>query len=182
MYDQLMWGYGCNSVEAWGMGIPVIAGADQWTIRRMSDLWKTLPFVAAQPMRLKGVIRKMVKSKQMRDDAAGVGLAHVLKYHDELPSLAILAELYGEAMKVRSRPRIEGKGVVFRSSRHKAMDFDGIRVDFTKGAVEVTDVEVVARSVPRQRLGPCSVSLRKRAWRERRLSRRACLLGLPLIT
>lgn len=145
VYDQLMWGYGCNSVEAWGMSIPVIAGADQWTIRRMSELWKTLPFVAAQPMSLKGVIRKMVKSRQMREDAAGVGLAHVLRYHDELPSLTILAQLYADAMSIRHRPRIQGKGVTFMSSRHKPMDFDGIRVDFSKGPVEVTDVEVIRK-------------------------------------
>ena len=145
LYDQLNFGYGCNAVEAWGMGIPVIAGADHWTIRRMVDLWGTLPFVAAQPMSLKGIIRKMVKSEQMRKDAAAVGLAHVLKYHDELPALEILAGLYHDAMAVRAKPRIQGKGVTFNSTRHKPMDFAGVRVDFSKGPVEVTDVEVVAK-------------------------------------
>ena len=26
--DQVLLGYGCNAIEAWGMGIPVIAGVD----------------------------------------------------------------------------------------------------------------------------------------------------------
>ena len=26
--DQMILGYGCNAIEAWGMGIPVIAGVD----------------------------------------------------------------------------------------------------------------------------------------------------------
>ena len=143
LYDQLNYGYGCNSVEAWGMGIPVIAGADHWTIRRMADLWGTLPFVAAQPMSLKGVIRKMVKSEQMRKDAAAVGLAHVRKYHDELPALEILAQLYRDAMNVRKKPRIQGKGVLFSSSKMKRMHIDGQEIHFVDGVATVTDAKVV---------------------------------------
>ena len=145
VYDQLMYGYGCNSVEAWAMGKPVIAGADQWTLRRMKDLWGALPFVVAQSSSLKGIIRKMVQSEQMRQDAAATGHAHVLRFHDELPALTILAELYHDAIALRNKPRIEGKGVQFRSARKKVMTYAGQPVDFREGVATVTDVEVVEK-------------------------------------
>ncbi len=143
VYDQLAFGYGCNSVEAWGMGIPVIAGADTWTLRRMQDLWGYLPFLPATTASLKGQLRKMVKSRQMRQDYAGHGMHHVLTYHDELPALAILAQLYADAIRKKSVPRIQGKGVQFRSRTGLPMHIDGIPVDFEGGIATVTDEVVI---------------------------------------
>ena len=34
-FDQVQLGYGCSAIEAWGMGLPVIAGGDAWTEARM---------------------------------------------------------------------------------------------------------------------------------------------------
>jgi len=144
VYDQLMFGYGCNSVEAWAMGKPVIAGADDWTLRRMRSLWGGLPFQPATSHSLKGVIRKMVQSADMRDEAAQRGVAHVLKYHDELPALEILAQLYRDAITLRHKPRIHGKGVLFQS-RKRALMVDGQRIEFNGGQAVVTDEVVVER-------------------------------------
>src|SRR6185369_446611 len=53
VFDQLAFGYGCNAVEAWGMGIPVIAGAeDQWVLNRMDQEWGGLPFMLATTQNL----------------------------------------------------------------------------------------------------------------------------------
>jgi hypothetical protein len=145
VYDQLMFGYGCNSVEAWAMGKPVIAGADEWTLKRMGDLWGDLPFERASEDTLKAVIRKMVKSAAMREDAAQRGLQHVMRYHDELPALEKLAELYHDAMVIRRKPRIQGKAVTFISQGRHRMVVDDQTVEFRGGSATVTDEEVVRR-------------------------------------
>ena len=48
-FDQVQLGYGCNAIEAWGMGIPVVAGADDWTLDAMRREFgtRTLPFMVA---------------------------------------------------------------------------------------------------------------------------------------
>ncbi len=152
VYDQMMFGYGCNSIEAWGLGAPVVAGADPWTIARMRELWGTLPFAEAEEKTLKGVLKGLVQSSDMRAEYAARGLAHVRKYHDEKPALATLMELYHDAMEKQWRPRIKGKGVMFQH-RRKMLIVDGQRLDFSTGTLEVTDVEVVRklRDLQRQR-------------------------------
>src|SRR6185369_9466577 len=100
VFDQLAFGYGCNAVEAWGMGIPVIAGAeDPWVIQRMSDLWGYVPFYEAGAASLKASVKRMVESADLRARAAEEGLNHVRTYHDEKPALAILADLYEQAIR-----------------------------------------------------------------------------------
>ena len=55
--DQVLLGYGCNAIEAWGMGIPVIAGVDPEKAKAivkqyippdtrdvMLSIWGELPF------------------------------------------------------------------------------------------------------------------------------------------
>ena len=145
VYDQLTFGYGCNSVEAWGLGKPVIAGADEWTLNRMARIWPSVPFEEATTETLKDVIRRMVKSEAMREDAANRGMVHVLKYHDELPALERLAELYHDAIRIRTKPRIHGKGVTFHSATRRSMTVDGQVVQFNKGSAVVTDVAVVSQ-------------------------------------
>jgi hypothetical protein len=105
VYDQLMFGYGCNSIEAWGMGIPVISGGDAWTLNRMDEMWGALPFAEAEESTLKDVIRGLVMSADMRQEYAERGLAHVRKYHDERPALDRLLELYELAIKTYHRQR-----------------------------------------------------------------------------
>ena len=70
-------------------------------------------------------------------------MQHVLRYHDELPALERLAELYHDAMKLRNQPRIQGKGVLFASRTKKRLTVDGQDVEFRDGQALVTDVEVV---------------------------------------
>jgi hypothetical protein len=99
-FDQVKLGYGCNAVEAWGMGIPVIAGADAWTLAKMREVYgtKDLPFYEATEDTILDAVLDLVSSKVTRSKYAKRGLAHVRKFHDELPALTRLAELYTKAI------------------------------------------------------------------------------------
>jgi hypothetical protein len=148
VFDQLLWGYGCNGVEAWGMGIPVISGAEEWTLSRMAQEFPAVPFEEANERTFKDVLRAMVKSADLREDAAQRGLAHVRKYHDELPALTRLAELYAKAIKHHTRVLIPSKAdsVTFRNSKGKLVyDDEGNRIVFHDGLVKVSDPFVIER-------------------------------------
>jgi hypothetical protein len=149
VYDQLLYGYGCNAVEAWAMGIPVIAGADDWTLDKMFETWGQMPFLVADEQTLKHGIRKMVGAAQMRADWAAFGMAHVRKYHDEKPALEKLAELYHEAIRTKTRIRIPGKGVpavTFRTKGKQVYDLEGQPIVFPPSRVlKVNDPDIITR-------------------------------------
>ena len=97
-FDQVGLGYGCNAVEAWGMGIPVIAGAEEWTLNRMKALWGSLPFYTATEATTGMAVARLADNPERRARWAKKGMAHIRRYHDELPALTRLAELYRMAM------------------------------------------------------------------------------------
>ena len=99
-FDQVKLGYGCNAVEAWGMGIPVIAGADDWTLNQMRSVYDTseLPFYAATEDTIAAALVAM-SDKATPYHLCRRGMAHVRRYHDELPALARLASLYRYAIE-----------------------------------------------------------------------------------
>ena len=98
-FDQVKLGYGCNAVEAWGMGIPVIAGADPWTLAKMREVYgsEALPFYEATEDTIADAIEAL-STKKLRTQYAKRGMAHVRKFHDERPALTRLAQLYSMAM------------------------------------------------------------------------------------
>jgi hypothetical protein len=99
-FDQVKLGYGCNAVEAWGMGIPVIAGADEWTLQQMRRVYDTkdLPFYEATEDTISAALVDMA-SEGKRSEYAARGMQHVRRYHDELPALSRLASLYRYAIE-----------------------------------------------------------------------------------
>lgn len=107
-FDQVKLGYGCNAVEAWGMGIPVIAGADDWTLAKMREVYGNdrLPFYEATPATIAAAVRDLATHKAKRTQYAARGLKHVRKFHDELPALTRLAQLY--AMTLDANPEKQG--------------------------------------------------------------------------
>jgi hypothetical protein len=143
VYDQMTFGYGCNSIEAWGLGVPVVAGADEWTLAKMREMWGRLPFAEATEQTLYDVLKGLIKSRDMRDEYAERGLVHVRQYHDECPALATLLELYEEAIGNRLRPRIKGKAATFDYTGGQTMRVDGQQLDFSKGPITVDDTVVV---------------------------------------
>ena len=147
VFDQLLYGYGCNSIEAWCMGKPVISGADEWTLGRMTKEWGKVPFAEADETTLGGVLRTLAASEMTRKEYGRRGQAHVRKYHDEKPALAKLAELYAKAIRHYVTPRIPGKGetVTFRSTKGKRVYLDSDPIDFTDGSLRTDDPLVIAR-------------------------------------
>lgn len=149
VFDQLAWGYGCNAVEAWGLGVPVVSGADEWTLQRMrQEFGKAgLPFMEATAETLKDVIRELVVSKDLRAKWAAKGMRHVRKYHDERPALAKLAELYGMTVygyEAPRRARLE-RPVKFRCVRNRVMQAAEEQVVFVNGEYATSDPFVIQR-------------------------------------
>lgn len=106
-FDQVKLGYGCNAIEAWAMGVPVVAGADDWTLTKMREVYgsKKLPFAVASEETIADVLRKLVKSPIMRAEYGELGKKHAYRFHAEKPALTRLAELYGMAIaKMRNAP------------------------------------------------------------------------------
>ena len=81
-FDQHLLGYGNNALEAWAMGMPVIAGASDLIIDRMRREWGYLPFYR---MGLPGLldldVGAMARSADLRSEWAERGMAHIARYH-----------------------------------------------------------------------------------------------------
>ena len=144
-FDQVILGYGCNAVEAWGMGIPVIAGAQPWTLGKMTEMWGGLPFYEATEQTIVDAIRMLVQSADLRAEYAEKGMAHVRKYHDEKPALERLVELYAETLKGVETRRAQIPAVTFHSTYHKPITVRGEAITFKDGVVTTTDPDVIAR-------------------------------------
>lgn len=101
LFDQLTLGYGCNAIEAMGMGIPVVAGIENpvWQDHAVSryDLRASptgLPFISANPADLADILEKLVISSELRQFWAEIGLKHANKWHSEQFSVQQMSEIY----------------------------------------------------------------------------------------
>ena len=146
-FDQVILGYGCNAVEAWAMGIPVIAGADPWTLDAMARTFGQLPFYETTESGIADAIRALVMSSDLRAEYAERGLRHVRKWHAERPALERLAELYALTLKESriKRERTSLDPVTFTSRDKQRISFDGQYVTFVDGKATVTDLALIER-------------------------------------
>ena len=91
--DQFLLGYGCNAIEAWGMGIPVIAGVQpekcvplirqsipQDTTDRMLEQWGSFPFPLTTEETLMTEIARMLDPVYRRQ-WSDTGTAHFHRHH-----------------------------------------------------------------------------------------------------
>lgn len=92
--DQLWLGYGNNAIEAWAMGIPVIAGASDDVIEAMAREFGTIPFLRTSPNMLVPDIRTMLRDRELYDAYVAAGQAHVTRYHDPKAWLRRTLKLY----------------------------------------------------------------------------------------
>lgn len=92
-FDQVTLGYGHNAVEAWGMGIPVIAGASKFTTERMTERFDRLPFYEATEGTIHDALAALV-DPVVRGQYAGFGSGHVRRWHDGRETVAQLVRLY----------------------------------------------------------------------------------------
>lgn len=99
--DQLRLGYGGNAVEAWAMGLPVVAAAPDDILRRMRREYRSqLPFYAADIEALQADLRALIHDPDLRAEYAKRGEAHVRRFHAPEPWLRRVRKLYaGEGLR-----------------------------------------------------------------------------------
>ena len=97
-FDQVILGYGCNALEAWGMGIPVIAGAADETLDEMERRLGHLPFYHATEDTIYDALRELVESPELRAEYGRIGHEYVKRWHDEAVVVEQLKALYRRAM------------------------------------------------------------------------------------
>jgi hypothetical protein len=96
--DQFLLGYGNNAIEAWAMGMPVLAGADDRTLARMrAEYGGTLPFLTSDKDNLAANIDALARSPKLRAEWADRGMAHVERFHAPAAWLARFEMLAGLA-------------------------------------------------------------------------------------
>jgi glycosyltransferase involved in cell wall biosynthesis len=143
VFDQTLWGYGCNAVEAWAMGVPVVAGADDYTLGRMRKEFGELPFYLTTDDSIADSLSELYESKDLRAEYAEKGLAHVRRYHDEKPALERLAELYGLAIKTYTAAYTSAADAVRFRNAGSTIRIDGQVIP--RGEMETTDPIVISR-------------------------------------
>ena len=97
-FDQVLYGYGCNALEAWGMGIPVVAGANDETLDEMERRFGHLPFYHATEDTIYDALKELVESPELREQYGRIGYQYVKTYHDEPVVVEQLKRLYRKAM------------------------------------------------------------------------------------
>lgn len=102
-FDQVRLGYGCNALEAWGMGIPVVAGAADPTLDEMERRFGELPFYHATETTIYDALRELVESPELRQRYARIGHDYVRRYHDEPVVVEQLKALYQRAVNQHSQ-------------------------------------------------------------------------------
>jgi glycosyltransferase involved in cell wall biosynthesis len=103
LIDQLHLGYGNSAIEAWGMGIPVIAGvADPKVRQAMLDTWGSLPFYEATPSNLADRLAELITDSDLRSHWGEVGRKHAWQYHEEQRVSELLANHYRNSLAERA--------------------------------------------------------------------------------
>src|SRR5690606_23762125 len=95
LYDQVQLGYGNNAIEAWAMGIPVIAGASQDILDIMGATFDKTPFLEATQHTIGDALIAM-NNTTTRNQWARTGKAHVERWHDGRESVERLTAIYRE--------------------------------------------------------------------------------------
>lgn len=145
-FDQVKLGYGCNAIESWAMNVPVIAGADELTLNAMRKTFDgTLPFYVASEDTIADALTAML-SKRTRTKYAKLGLAHVRRWHDELPALTRLAELYSKTISVElDTHAVVEYGVARFNANVPQVHVAGQFVTFVDGVFETTNPYLATR-------------------------------------
>ena len=96
-FDQVALGYGNNAIEAWGMGMPVVAGAAPETLDLMEERFGSLPFLLADEGSIYHALRALA-DPEARALWAERGRQHVERFHSEAAGVAMLSAVYRAAL------------------------------------------------------------------------------------
>lgn len=95
-FDQVALGYGNNAIEAWGMGIPVVAGGQPDTLDEMVRRFDALPFVLADEGTIYEALRSLT-DPDARATWAARGRAHAERFHSDRAGVEFLQGIYRAA-------------------------------------------------------------------------------------
>jgi hypothetical protein len=97
--DQLRLGYGCNAIEAWGMGLPVVGGIEDpvWRERMVARWGGVMPLYEATETNLADRLERLLHSPDLQQTFAGLGVAHVERWHNQAFHVHQMAEIYANA-------------------------------------------------------------------------------------
>lgn len=117
LFDQPVLGYGSNAIEAWAMGIPVMAGVSDQTVRAaMLGRWTVLPFIETSTRTIEQDLERVIVEADLRSEYAAIGAAHVERWHSEAAVVERLAPILagaprtepGGSRRRRNQPRLAG--------------------------------------------------------------------------
>lgn len=102
MYDQLILGWGTNALEAWAMGIPVIAATEFSRVRsKMVDIiGPDLPCYEATGDTLYDALRTLINEPELRAAYGQRGLDYVARFHAEPVAVERLKGFYMDALEM----------------------------------------------------------------------------------
>jgi hypothetical protein len=93
LVDQFEWGYGCNAIEAWAYGMPVISNAIGRNERAFDSLFGYFPFLRATPDSLVEAIKRL-RDPITYQQFQGIGIGHYQRYHNPKATAGIACEFY----------------------------------------------------------------------------------------
>lgn len=99
-FDQVLLGYGCNAIEAMGMGIPVVAGADPATLAEYRRRFGELPFQPATEDSIEDALVELVESSSRRSEIGLRGQTHVRRWHSDEAVVSQLERIYSDALSI----------------------------------------------------------------------------------
>ncbi|MHC4686720.1 MAG: glycosyltransferase [Planctomycetota bacterium] len=99
LVDQFEFGYGVNALEAWSMGLPVIANATGSALKCISDeLGSDLPYVSSTVEDLKMTVLRLQRDPQFYARARARGIDYLAQYHDPAKVADRLVGIYTKAL------------------------------------------------------------------------------------
>lgn len=93
LVDQFEWGYGCNAIEAWAYGLPVISHVVGDSRKAFKRLFGYFPFLDTSPGNVAHAIRQMRKA-QTYERIKAIGRGHYERYHAPAATAGIALEYY----------------------------------------------------------------------------------------
>lgn len=95
-FDQTMFGYGQNSIEAWAMGLPVVCGGEPWTMEEYQRRFGYIPFIRTEEPGIEEALRELL-DPITRKAYGQLGNRHAQTYHSQAAGRALLRPIYEEA-------------------------------------------------------------------------------------
>jgi hypothetical protein len=159
--DQFQLGYGCNAIESWMMGQPVVAGAtDRRTILAIRGLAATgggpgeTPFVEAveTPESIRKAVERLKNDQDYYDKMRAAGADYALRYHSMQAVAGVALGYYHEAIEafysrgaVYSPPTIISSPRRARGKAAKIASANSVEVEYLGKSAGWTPFEVNGR-------------------------------------